>query len=204
MGRCEVTQAEYGAVMGSNPSYFKGVDLPVERVGWADAVEYCHRLTLLDRAAGRIAAHEVYQLPTEAQWEYAARGGDPGKPPTAFGIRLSSEWANLNGDFPYNGAPKGPYLRGTVAVGSYAPNVWLLCDMHGNVAEWCLDRYLAYPAKAVTDPLGGATGDELARGGSYYSFGVDCRSAARWRLPVLPGGFRSPQLGFRVVLVEVP
>jgi formylglycine-generating enzyme required for sulfatase activity len=169
MGRCEVTQSEYGTVMGSNPSYFKGTNLPVERVGWADATEYCRRLTLLDRAAGRIADHEVYQLPTEAQWEYAARGGAPEPTATAFGSRLGSQWANFNGNFPYNEAAKGPNLQGTVAVGSYAPNAWLLLDMHGNVAEWCLDRYLVYPTKAVTDPVGGATGDELARGGSYHS-----------------------------------
>ncbi|MBM3902954.1 MAG: formylglycine-generating enzyme family protein [Verrucomicrobia bacterium] len=73
MGRCEVTQAEYAFVMGTNPSHFNRPDLPVERVSWTEATEYCRRLTLLDRAAGRIAAHEVYRLPTEAQWEYAAR-----------------------------------------------------------------------------------------------------------------------------------
>lgn len=204
MGRCEVTQAEYWTVMGSNPSYFKGPNLPVERVGWADATEYCRRLTLLDRDSGRIATNEVYRLPSEAQWEYAARGGAPESTATAFGSQLGSQLANFNGNFPYNGAGKGPNLQGPVAVGSYAPNTWLLLDMHGNVAEWCLDRYLAYPNRAVTDPLGGATGDELARGGSYYSFGVACRSAARWQLPNLPGGFRSPQLGFRIVLVQTP
>ena len=204
MGRCEVTQSEYTVVMGSNPSHFKGPELPVERVSWTEATEYCRRLTLLDRAAGRIAANEVYRLPTEAQWEYAARGGDPEPTATPFGPRLGSRLANFNGDFPYNGAAKGPNLRSTVAVGLYAPNAWLLLDMHGNVAEWCRDRYVAYPTRAVTDPVGGTTGDELARGGSYYSLGDACRSAARWPLPYLPGGYRSAQLGFRVVLVEEP
>lgn len=204
MGRCEVTQTEYGIVMGSNPAYFKGASLPVERVGWADAMEYCRRLTLLDRSAGRIATNEVYRLPTEAQWEYAARGGGPDGTPTAFGARLGSQLANFNGDFPYNGAARGPDLRGTVPVGSYAPNAWLLLDMHGNVAEWCLDRYVAYPTRAVTDPVGADTGDELARGGSYHSLGDACRTAARWQPPYIPGGFRSPQLGFRIVLVTTP
>jgi len=85
-----------------------------------------------------------------------------------------------------------------VTVGLYAPNAWLLLDLHGNVAEWCRDRYFAYPTRVVTDPVGDAVGSELAWGGSYYSQGDACRSAARWPLPYLPGGYRSAQLGFRM------
>ncbi len=141
MGVYDVTQAEYEKVMGKNPSYFsaagdgkdrvKDMDttrFPVEMISWADAVEFCRKLSEMpeEKQAGR-----VYRLPTEVEWEYACRGGTV----TAFhyGAALSSTQANFRGNFPYGGAAKGPYLERTTKVGSYQPNAYGLYDMHGNV-----------------------------------------------------------------------
>ena len=119
--------------MGHNPSYFHegkggGLDHPVERVTWEDAFEFCRRLGELpaEKAAGR-----VYRLPTEAEWEFACRAGQTGA--FAFGPTLSSRDANFNGNYPYGGAERGPYLERTTRVASYLPNAFGLFDMHGNV-----------------------------------------------------------------------
>lgn len=149
MGIYPVTQSEYEAVMGRNPSYFSaagqgkervaGMDtrgFPVEYVSWHDASEFCKKLTEMDES---LPEGWEYRLPTEAEWEYACRAGTT--TPFHFGSTLSSYQANFNGDHPYGDAPKGPYLKRTCEVGSYKCNGWGLYDMHGNVWEWCLDWY---------------------------------------------------------------
>jgi formylglycine-generating enzyme required for sulfatase activity len=199
LGKHEVTQREWEGVMGSNPSGFKGdPDLPVETVSWAEAMEYCRKLTEQERGAGRLPTGYEYSLPTEAQWEYACRAGT--KSATGYGERLSSSQANFDGNSPYNGGAKGPYLGKTAKVGSYAPNAWGLHDMHGNVWEWCLDWYEdELPGGSVTDPRGTAsTSFRVNRGGSWYYGGQYCRSA--YRLRIEPG-HRSLILGFRLALV---
>src|SRR5262249_20506264 len=170
MGAYEVTQQQYEAAMGSNPARFTaanggGPDHPVEQVSWDEAVEFCLRLSERpeEKQAGR-----VYHLPTEAEWEYACRGG--ASSPFHFGNALSSTQANFNGNVPYGGAPKGPYLLKTTPVGSYAPNAFGLYDMHGNVYEWCSDRYNAnyYQNSPKNDPRGPPTGDSrVLRSGSW-------------------------------------
>ncbi len=180
MSRYETTQEEYLGVMGTNPSYFKGdTERPVEVVSWIDATNYCAKMTVLERAAGRLPAGYVYRLPTEAEWEYACRAGTTTA--TAYGNSLSSAQANFNGDFPYGGAAKGPNLGRTTKVGSYPANAWGLYDMPGNVYEWCSDWYGDYPGGSVTDPRGPATGaNRVLRGGGWYRYGFDCRSANRY------------------------
>jgi formylglycine-generating enzyme required for sulfatase activity len=131
ISKYEVTQAQWRAVMGGNPSSFKGDDLPVETVSYWEAQEFCARLS---RETGR-----GYRLPSEAEWEYAARGRTA--TPFAFGSSLSSEQANFIGKFPYGGAPKKVIRNKTTPVGSFAPNAFKLHDMHGNVWEWCEDIY---------------------------------------------------------------
>jgi formylglycine-generating enzyme required for sulfatase activity len=202
MGKYEVTQREYQALMGSNPSYFTGdLDRPVESVTWYDATNYCGKLTAWELPAGRLPAGYVYRLPTEAEWEYACRAGTTNA--TAFGNSLSSTQANFDGNNPYNGAAKGPYLQRTTKVGSYAPNAWGLCDVYGNVWEWCMDWYSgSLPGGSVTDPKGSGSGSyRAARGGGWSNSGRVCRSANR--LNGKPDS-RYRDMGFRVVLAPGP
>ena len=182
MSKYETTQDEYEAVMGGNPSSYKGnANLPVEMVSWDDATNYCAKLTVREQTAGRLPAGYEYRLPTEAEWEYACRAGTTAA--TAYGNSLSSTQANFNGNLPYGGANAGPYREATARVGTYATNAWGLYDMHGNVSEWCLDWYGAYPGGTVTDPQGPATPTSgmyrVLRGGSWNMNGGLCRSASR-------------------------
>ncbi|MDO4575234.1 MAG: formylglycine-generating enzyme family protein [Planctomycetia bacterium] len=124
----EVTQAMWESVMGDNPSYFKGSNLPVEKVSWDDCQKFCQKL----RSQGLNV-----QLPTEAQWEYACRAGTT--TPFSFGSTLNGDKANCDGNYPYGASTEGTYLKKTAPVGSYSPNAWGLYDMHGNVYEWCAD-----------------------------------------------------------------
>jgi formylglycine-generating enzyme required for sulfatase activity len=209
MGKHEVTQAEYLAVMGVNPTYFQGdVSRPVEGVSWNDAVAYCAALTARERTAGRLPAGWRYRLPTEAEWEYACRAGTT----TAFhyGDTLRSGIANFDGRYEYPPCgletyfcynPRGTYPPGTTSVGSYAPNAWGLYDMHGNVWEWCSDWWSeSLPGGSVTDPQGPASGsDRVIRGGGWSTFAIYCRSA--FRLNILPA-YRGSLIGFRVVLAS--
>jgi formylglycine-generating enzyme required for sulfatase activity len=215
MGKYAVTQGEYLALMGSNPSYFTTNDdngnpippdlnRPVETVTWFDATNYCAQLTQQEQAAGRLPSGWVYRLPTEAEREYACRAGTT----TAFhyGNALRGGMANFEDHYEYDASigdiyvsnPAVPCLPRTTAVGSYVPNAWGLHDMHGNVWEWCRDWYGSYPAGSVTDPQGPTSGsDRVFRGGSWLSIGGDCRSAYR--------GYSDPSywsisIGFRVVL----
>ncbi len=201
MGKYEVTQGEYLAVMGDNPSPWTGdLQRPVDSVSWDDATNYCGKLTQLERNAGKLPSGYVYRLPTEAEWEYACRAGTATA--TAYGNSLSSTQANFNGNSPYGGAAQGPYLGTTTKVGSYAPNAWGLYDMHGNVSEWCWDCYGTYPSGSVTDPRGPNTGlSHMIRGGSWGSVGQDCRSANR---NSSSPDFRHYDLGFRSVLAPGP
>ncbi|PYS93012.1 MAG: hypothetical protein DMF64_06825 [Acidobacteria bacterium] len=194
IGKYEVTQAQWQAVMGNNPSNFKGCDnCPVEQVSWDDAVSFIAKLNAQNDGY-------TYRLPTEAEWEYAARAGTTTA--FAFGDSLSSEQANFDGDYPYGGAAKGVY-RQTRPVGSFQPNAFGLFDMHGNVWEWCQDWYHGSYAGAPTDGSAWLSGGEqkyrMLRGGSWLNgLAFNLRSADRnWDTPDL----RNVVIGFRVVAV---
>ena len=201
LGVHPVTQEQYKKVMGKNPSRFTrkkggGANHPVEQVSWEEAVEFCHKLTGRpeEKASGR-----TYRLPTEAEWEYASRGGANSSSPFFFGDSLSSAQANFDGNFPYGGAAEGPYLQRTTPVGSYRPNAFGLFDMHGNVWEWCADWYDAnyYEQSPRQDPQGPQNGNlRVLRGGSWPNVGRYCRSACRYGLE--PGN-RISFIGFRVL-----
>ena len=193
MGKTEVTQAQYGAIVGNNPSHFSGgsdaARRPVERVLWADAVKFCEAMekdaVVLD------GVRYVFRLPTEAEWEYCCRAGTTTEWHT--GSALGASQANFD----------ATGLRTTAAVRGYEPNAWGLFDMHGNVWEWCLDAWdgsANYPSSAVSDPNVSSGPYRVVRGGSWNDFSNDCRSAFRYfRSPVFTGRY----FGFRVCLAPV-
>jgi sulfatase modifying factor 1 len=185
LGKHPVTQTQWEKVMGSNPSYFKGANRPVEEVSWDDVTSFCYKLTELEREAGRLPAGMEYQLPTEAQWEYACRAGTTTA--YAFGDSLTSDQANIDG---------GP--DETTDVGKYPANPWGFHDMHGNVWEWCADWYEKFTSRAVSDPVGPADGSgRVGRGGSWGDTASFARSAYRDRNE---SAFSNCYLGFRLSL----
>jgi formylglycine-generating enzyme required for sulfatase activity len=204
MGRYEVTQAEYQAVMDTEPSTFKGENLPVENVSWYDAVEYCNKRS---QREGLAPAYTVsgasvtwnrsvdgYRLPTEAEWEYACRAGTA--TPFSTGANITVSQANYDGNYPYDNNAKGNYRGTTTAVGSFPSNAWGLNDMHGNVGEWCWDWYDAYSISAQLDPEGASSGAfRVLRGGSWFNNGRLLRSASRY---YSAPSVRNSNLGFRV------
>ena len=176
LGETPVTQAEYAAVVGTNPSRFKAPDRPVEQVSWFDAVSFCNALS---SRVGLEAAYVVngehvtwkglscpgFRLPTEAEWEYACRAGTTG-----------ARYGNLDAIAWHSGNAGGQ----THPVRQKAPNAWGLCDMLGNVWEWCWDRYGNYPPGEVMDPQGPGSGSRrVARGGSWCDGAQHARAARR-------------------------
>jgi formylglycine-generating enzyme required for sulfatase activity len=197
MGKFLVTQGDYLAVIGSNPSHFTSAngyseDLtrPVETVTWFDATNYCAALTQRERAAGRIPADSEYRLPTEAEWEYACRAGTT----TRFSWGDDPNYT-LRGDYAWSSANSGGQ---THPVGQKKPSVWGMYDVNGNVWEWCRDWYGAYPGGTVSDPIGVSSGSfRGVRGGSWGPGVWSCRSALR--------GYYTPDghdasIGFRILL----
>jgi len=158
MGKHEVTQDQYEAVMGKNRSSTKGAKLPVTRVSWEDCQEFIKKLNAKTNGG--------YRLPTESEWEYACRAGTTTA--YSFGDKITPKDANY----------EDSKIAKPVAVGSYKPNAFGLYDMHGNVWEWCEDWYAAYPRESVIDPKGPAKFRGL-RGGSFYLNGSEARSSNR-------------------------
>ena len=214
LGVYEVTQEEYQKVMDRNPSFFspegEGKDkvrdmdtfrFPVENVSWDDAVEFCRRLS---EFPDEKAAKRVYRLPTEAEWEYACRGGVKEYELFGLGDSLTSKQANFDGRSPDPYASeKGPFLRRTTKVGSYPTNGFGLYDMHGNVWEFCADWYDAdyYSVSPRKDPTGPAKHTfRVIRGGGWRDDGMICRSAMRNRESTTR---RIDSLGFRVAMSPV-
>jgi len=184
MAKTEVTQAQWQAVMGTNPSIFKGINRPIEKVSWADAQEFIKRVN----GSGVIPGGWKFALPTEAQWEYACRAGEAG--PYSGGTIEQVAWYNSNS------------ARRTHDVGTKKANAWGLHDMHGNVWEWCEDEFLAgfegHPVDGSVRSDRRGTG-RVMRGGGYLASADYCRCGYRNRgLPGMPGG----AFGFRVVLAE--
>jgi len=173
-------------------------DLPMYFVSWEDAQEFCRRLTAIELAAGRLPKGYEYALPTEAQWEYAARGGTR----TATYAPLGTiAWYDDNSWQGYVG--KGFKVAGGIAgprsVAGKAPNNWGLYDMAGNVWQWCSDWYGPYPGGKLVDPTGPASGTmRVNRGGSFGSAAADERSASRAGNPPMEA---SAYRGFRLALV---
>ena len=180
LGKYPVTQEQWEAVMGGNPSHFKGPQNPVERVSWDDCQEFLEKSNSLPSKGGE------FQLPTEAQWEYACRAGS--KTRCCFGDNESGL-----GEYAWYDKNSG---KKTHPVGEKKPNAWGLYDMHGNVWEWCADWFDGYDAKAADDPAGPRTGsNRVGRGGSWDAPAGRCVSAYRYdRRP----GNRYSYLGLRL------
>ncbi len=188
LGRTAVTQGQYAAVMGTNPSQFTaaGKDAPVEEVSWDDAMAFCQKLTERDKNAGRLPAGYAYTLPTEGQREYACRAGTTG------------DWPGDLDAMAWYGGNSG---NTTHPVATKQPNAWGLYDMNGNVWEWCRDWYAPYPSGEVTNSLGLPSGsDRVYRGGGWNGVAADCRSAYRNRYDP---GYRDYDVGFRLALSAV-
>jgi len=215
MGRYPVTQVQWRQVaalprvnrrLSANPAKFKGNDQhPVEQVSWEEAVEFCQRLSAY--------TNRTYRLPTEAEWEYACRAGTT--TPFHFGKTITTDVANYRGqDREYKGTtysgnygegPYGEFRELTTTVGMFSANRFGLCDMHGNVCEWCQDvwhdNYEGAPTDGTAWIEGGNQDRHVLRGGSWFDGPRVCRSAVRDY--VTPGG-RGYNLGFRVVCVAAP
>jgi formylglycine-generating enzyme required for sulfatase activity len=206
MSKDLITQAQWRRVaalpkvnwdLKDDPSKFKGDNRPVERVSWYDAVEFCDRLNRFVEGSFSKYTNNEYRLPSEAEWEYAARAGTT--TPFHFGETITTELVNYDGSFTYASAPKGEFRGKTTEVGSFLPNGFGLYDMHGNVWEWCQDTWHDNYRRAPSD--GSAWVDNnhelhVVRGGCWHCFPDYCRSAYRidhfWK-------DGNDNIGFRVV-----
>ncbi len=185
IGKYPITQEQWEAVMGNNPSDFKGAKRPVENVSWNYAMEFCSKLS---QKTGK-----TYRLPSEAEWEYACRAGTT--TPFHFGETITPDLVNYDGNHPYAAAPTGIYRQETTIVGSFPPNAFGLYDMHGNVWEWCRDRWHDNYNGAPS----GLDDNRLVRGGSWYYFGRRCRSSYRYRSDA---ACRDWDIGFRLAVSD--
>jgi formylglycine-generating enzyme len=204
LAKYPVTQKQYQTLTKTNPSFFQadqgGADkvkdldtdqFPVETVSWNDAQAFCKKLMEND------PQQRNFRLPTEAEWEFACRAGTT--TPFSFGSKLNGKEANCNGNYPYGSTEKGPNKGRTTKVSEYGENPWGLCDMHGNVWQWCEDYYGPYnETLKATDPLRSVKQEEdrrILRGGSWLYLAGQCRAAYRnWDEP----GKRQNNIGFRV------
>jgi len=206
IGKFELLQNEYQKIMGINPSNDKGEQLPVDRVSWTDAVSFCRKLTEQEMKSGRLLSGYVYRLPTEAEWEYAARGGDKSN-----GYKYSGSNNVDNVAWYYENSGTSRLNESTLnynklksnksrmhKVGEKYPNELGAYDMSGNLSEWCLDWYGDFSDESVVDPKGPPlAGCRMIRGGGWMGGSRNCRVSNRdWCSP----RERLISIGFRVVL----
>ena len=191
VGQFEITQSQYEMMMGENPSIIVDPRMPVQKVSWENAMEFCKELTSREMQEDRLPEHWIFNLPTEAQWEYACRADISG--PFHFGYETDEladyAWFHENS----SGSPKPGGLK--------KPNSWGIHDMHGNLGEWCFDWYgKVYPPDGSVDPITEkASRFKVFRGGTYTDLAERCRAAYRNRIEP---SVSNPWIGFRVVLMR--
>ena len=204
IGKYQVTQAQWRAVaflskidfdLEPDPASFKDANFPVENITWYEAIEFCKRLS---NKTGRF-----YRLPSEAEWEFACRAGTVN--PFHFGNTISTELANYNGKVPYDLGKRGIYRKETTEVGSFnIANVLGIYDMHGNVWEWCQDKwhndYEGAPTNGTAWEIDGYGSQRVVRGGSWDRYPRDCRSATR---NAALANYKYDTVGLRVVCSSV-
>jgi formylglycine-generating enzyme required for sulfatase activity len=201
LGRHEVTQQKWQAVMGTTPSFFRtcGPTCPVENISYIEIEQFLEKLNGVTSATAS-AERLHYRLPTEAEWEYACRAGTT--TPFSTGGNLTAQQANYNGVYPYAAFPKGPNREQPTPAGAFPPNAWGLADMHGNVWEWTSDWYAPYSTGPATDPRGPAIGTKrVIRGGSWYFDANSARCALRYTHAPQDRGF---SVGFRLAADRIP
>ena len=203
IGRFEITQQQYAEIMQTNPSAFKGKNNPTDSVTWSNAVEFCTRLQSIEFRKGRIPAGYEYRLPTEAEWEYAARAGTI--TPFSWGSTADQSQGNFKGVYPrqFQSTVISKDDRfGTLSVGSFEPNAFGLYDVHGNVREWCLDYYNArLPGGDKTNWMQTMENPKRSyRGGSWKDLAHACRSGARGM--GAKASTVSNSIGLRIVLAR--
>ena len=221
MGKTEVTQLQWDAVMGTNPerynqAWYHGDALPMENVSWMEANEFCRRLTEQEKKAKRIPDNAIFRLPTEAEWEYACRAGTT----TAFNngkdfLQKGTNCPELAevATFRFNSGGKRGRFNRTKPVATRRPNAWGLLDMHGNVAEWCDDNYTVITPpvpetekkskkakKQESEVVNDKASQKIIRGGSFMSMPQFCRAAYRGSAEPVT---RNNTIGFRVVLSTI-
>ena len=195
LGKSEVTQGQYKTVTGENPSWTQGMELPVEKVSWLEALSFCAKINELEKNAGRLPEGYEYSLPSEAQWEYACRAGT--STPLNSGSELSPDNMDKVGWY------QGNSCLQIQPVENKQKNSWGFYDMHGNVWEWCSDWYSStyYENAPMVDPTGPETGGRrVLRGGSWNDSMEDCRSAVRY---YFNPNERANYTGFRLALVPI-
>ncbi|WP_308986060.1 SUMF1/EgtB/PvdO family nonheme iron enzyme [Thalassobacterium sedimentorum] len=201
-GVYEVTQAQFAEIMGRNPSKFLGGSRPVENVSWQEARDFCDLLTDFERDAGRLPEGYVYRLPSEAEWEYAARAGSI--TPFSFGDEADASLGHFRGVYPRDRQDglRAPTGYGTSTVGRYQANAFGLYDVHGNVREWTLDRYNGrLDGDSLVNPEPRREGKRITvRGGGWEDSAARVRSSVR---DEVSPNVTSNALGFRVVLAPV-
>jgi formylglycine-generating enzyme len=206
--RFEITQGEWKRTIGRLPGEVgagEGDDFAVHSVNYPEIEAFCRKLTESARAAGELPMDWGFRLPTEAEWEYACRAGTTTA--TSFGDGMNRTQANFS-EKSYNTDDAGPMLKVAVKVGSYPANAWGLCDMHGNMFEWCLDWYHQKLPGGVDPDLSRVQGtinrdgtySRVRRGGAFNDEGKFLRSALRLRYEPER---RSDHIGFRVVAARV-
>jgi uncharacterized protein (TIGR02996 family) len=194
LGIHPVTQAQWRAITGATPSEFQGDNRPVENVSWNDCQEFCEKLSA--HLGGRL----TFGLPSEAEWEYACRAGTTTE--FHFGDIISTDLANYDGNYTWNGSPEGKYREETTDVGSFPANPWGVFDMHGNVWEWCQDWYGPYSGDNKVNPIQTQRQSNeyrVLRGGSWNLSRVFCRAAGRsGSAPTSRGSGMGFRLAFRL------